>query len=138
MTQLPTPRLFDHVDLRVRDLAEARRFYDVLMPALGFTGFSTTPMGVAYEARSDHPKPEFFGLIEDPGHVPNGSRLAFWAETSEQVDRIGQIVQQSGALEFEDAAWCPEYSPSYYAVYFADPCGNRLEVCCRLARPQNP
>lgn len=138
MSTSSASRIFDHVDLRVRDLAEARRFYDVLLPALGFTGFSTTPLGVAYEAAHDHPKPEFFGLIEDRGHVPNGTRLAFRVETSEQVDRVARLARQAGARGFEDAAWCPEYSPTYYAVYFADPSGNRLEVCCRLARPPRP
>ena len=31
------PRLYDHIDLRVPDLAEVRPFYEVLLPALGFT-----------------------------------------------------------------------------------------------------
>jgi hypothetical protein len=30
-------RRYDHVDLRVRSLAEARPFYETLLPALGFT-----------------------------------------------------------------------------------------------------
>jgi hypothetical protein len=30
------PRLYDHIDLRVRTLAEGRDFYEVLLPALGF------------------------------------------------------------------------------------------------------
>jgi len=28
----------------------------------------------------------------------------------------------------------PEYEPGYYAIFFEDPCGNRLEVCCRVAK----
>ena len=31
------PRLFDHVDLRVLRLAEVTAFYELLLPALGFT-----------------------------------------------------------------------------------------------------
>jgi hypothetical protein len=30
------PRYYDHIDLRVRNLAEVRDFYKVLLPALGF------------------------------------------------------------------------------------------------------
>jgi hypothetical protein len=30
-------RRYDHIDLRVRSLAEARPFYETLLPALGFT-----------------------------------------------------------------------------------------------------
>ena len=35
------PRRYDHIDLRVRSLSEARRFYEVLLPALGFTRDTT-------------------------------------------------------------------------------------------------
>jgi catechol 2,3-dioxygenase-like lactoylglutathione lyase family enzyme len=30
-------RRYDHVDLRVQSLAEARPFYEAILPALGFT-----------------------------------------------------------------------------------------------------
>ncbi len=126
-------RLFDHVDLRVTNLAAARLFYDGWLPALGFPHVSATPIGVAYSADRAHPKPEFIGLIEDPGHVPNGTRLAFWADTPEAVDALEALVRKAGARHVEAAEYCPEYSPTYYAVYFEDPCGNRLEVCCRVA-----
>jgi len=126
-----TPRLFDHVDLRVRDLAEARAFYAVLLPALGFPALCDTPHGIAYDAVRNHPKPEFIGLIEDPGHIPNATRLAFWAETAADVDRIGGLLGGAGARNIEGPMSCAEYSPNYYGVFFEDPCGNRLEVCCR-------
>lgn len=126
-------RLFDHVDLRVRNLKEARSFYDLFLPALGFSRASSTPMGIAYHADSDHPKPEFIGLIENPAHRPNETRLAFWADSVEEVNRICEIARCAGAMNLEIAAYCPEYSPTYYAAYFDDPSGNRLEVCCRLA-----
>lgn len=132
-------RLFDHVDLRVRQLAEARLFYAGWLPALGFSRVKATPIGVAFIADRDHPKPEFIGLIEAPDHVPNETRLAFWADTSEEVDRLEALVRRAGARHVEAAAYCPEYSPTYYAVYFEDPCGNRLEICCRVAsRPTPP
>ena len=34
-------RHYDHIDLRVRSLSEARPFYEVLLPALGFTRDTT-------------------------------------------------------------------------------------------------
>ena len=56
-------RLFDHIDLRVRSLAEAKAFYSAFLPAIGFPDFCETPIGIAYDARRDHPKPEFIGLL---------------------------------------------------------------------------
>jgi predicted enzyme related to lactoylglutathione lyase len=128
-------RLIDHIDLRVRSLTEARPFYAQLLPALGFPNFCETSIGVAYDADRDHPKPEFIGLIEDPGHRSNATRIAFWAESREQLDRIARVAVAAGAKNVEGPMFCPEYSSTYYGVFFDDPSGNRLEVCCRTAVP---
>jgi predicted enzyme related to lactoylglutathione lyase len=125
-------RLFDHIDLRVKNLAEARPFYAAFLPAIGFPHFCETTIGVSYEARRDHSKAEFIGLIEDPDHVPNATRIAFWAETIEEVDRIADVIGSVGAQNVEGPMSCPEYSPTYYALFFEDPCGNCLEVCCLI------
>lgn len=127
-------RIFDHIDLRVRDLAVADAFYQVLLPALGFPTRGVTPHCVYYEALSDHPKPEFIGLIEDRAHSPNGTRIAFWCETKEEVDALAATLVGLAAPNLEGPMFCPEYTPTYYAVFFDDPCGNRLEICCRSAR----
>ena len=127
-------RLFDHIDLRVTNLIEAKRFYGAVLHALGFPTFGETPIGIAWDAESDHPKPEFIGLIEDPNHRPTATRIAFWAESKEDVERIAKVVVAAGAHNIEGPEFCPEYTPTYYAVYFDDPCGNRLEVCCRVAK----
>ena len=124
-------RLFDHIDLRVRSLAEAKAFYSVFLPAIGFPDFCETPIGIAYDARRDHLKPEFVGLIEDPAHVPNATRVAFWADTKEEVNRVAEVVRSAGARNIEGPMFCPEYSPTYYGLFFEDPSGNRLEVCSR-------
>ena len=127
-------RLFDHIDLRVRSVAEAQPFYAQLLPALGFPTFCETPLGIAYDAIREHPKPEFIGLIEDPEHRPNATRIAFWAESREDVERIAKIAIAAGARNVEGPMFCPEYSTTYYGVFFDDPSGNRLEVCCRIVR----
>ena len=127
-------RLFDHIDLRVRSLAESGPFYAAFLPAIGFPDFCETSIGVAYDARRAHPKPEFIGLIEDPEHRPNATRLAFWAESVEEVDRIARVVVAAGGRNIEGPMACPEYSTTYYGLFFEDPCGNRLEVCCRTAK----
>lgn len=125
-------RVFDHIDLRVRHLGQAKSFYDQLMPALGFANGCETPLGIAYEAASDHPKPEFVGLIEDPDHRPSATRIAFWADSKREVDRIAELLTLAGARSMEGPVLCPEYSPTCYAVFFDDPSGNHLEVCCRI------
>ena len=58
------PRQFDHIDLRVRNMAETKPFYDVLLPALGFTHDAKIAGWVQYEAVSGSEAPVFFGLTE--------------------------------------------------------------------------
>ncbi len=127
-------RLFDHIDLRVSDLAVADAFYQVLLPALGFPTRGVTPHCVYYEAVRDHPKPEFIGIIEDREHLPNSTRIAIWCDSKEEVDALALILVRIAARNLEGPMFCPEYSPTYYALFFEDPCGNRLEGCCRCAK----
>ena len=71
---------------------------------------------------------EFFGVTESPGHVPNENRIAFWAESASEIDRLAEVARQAGARNIEGPM---QYERGYYAVFFEDPCGNRLEVCYR-------
>ena len=70
-------------------------------------------------------------LLEDKNHRPNGTRIAFWADTREEVDRIAKLVRDAGGKNLEGPEVCKDYSPGYYAFFFEDPDGNKLEICCR-------
>lgn len=124
-------RHLDHIDLRVKDLATAWKFYSKLMPALGFTcDRSDEEWGTFYSVGYDKPS-AFFGFTEDRDHQPNGTRIAFWADTRKEVDRIAELVREVGGKNLEGPEVCPNYSPGYYAFFFEDPDGNKLEICCR-------
>ena len=127
-------RRFDHIDLRVRDLAAAKLFYECLLPELGFTIASTSAEWCIWQAPGSGPV-EFFGFTATPNHQPNDNRIAFWAETRAEVDRLAEVVRQSGGSNLEGPALWREYSPGYYAVFFEDPSGNKLEICSRGSRP---
>ena len=121
-------RCFDHVDLRVRSLAEARPFYEALLPALGFTRKVTIEGWLQYEAEGTDGKTEFVGVTESLQHTANECRLAFWADSLREVERLAALIVRAGARNVEG----PLYEePRYYAVFFEDPCGNRLEICYR-------
>ena len=123
-------RIFDHIDLRVTDLAAAKKFYARLLPALGFTVDSSGDEWSIWQAAGAGPV-AFFGFTEESKHQPNDNRIAFWAEDRAEVDRLAEVAKKSGALNVEGPALWREYSPGYYAVFFDDPSGNKLEVCCR-------
>ena len=120
-------RCYDHIDLRVPRLAEVTPFYELLLPALGFTRNVQVEGWLQFEV-ADQEVAEFFGITESPGHVPNENRIAFWAESKAAVDRLAEVARRAGARNIEGPM---PYEPGYYAVFFEDPCGNRLEVCHR-------
>jgi len=60
--------------------------------------------------------------------VANENRIAFWAESNGEVDRLAGFALNAGARNVEGPML---YEPGYYAVFFEDPCGNRFEVCHR-------
>jgi len=118
---------FDHVDFRVRDVKKVRRFYDALMPALGFTRISKGDRSRGYY--NEDPREPFFWVVRSVKHVPGLGRIAFAASSRDEVDRVARVVRRAGGKEIAG----PEkiYTQPYYAVFFEDPEGNRFEVCCR-------
>ena len=132
-------RSFDHIDLRVKNMEVAKEFYRQFLPQLGFVRERQEPsprqeaggdFHTFYSAGVDKPS-EFFGFTEDKNHQPNETRIAFWADTREEVDRIAKLVRQAGGKSLEGPEICVDYSPGYYAFFFEDPDGNKLEICCR-------
>ena len=123
--------LFDHVDLRVSDLAKVRSLYNTLLPAMGFTSVVEDADSICFYAPGDDRAAPFFGLDLDPSHRPNGSRIALRAASRAEVDRLSELARSAGARHFEAPHVCDEYRPFYYASFFEDPDGNKLEICYR-------
>ena len=125
-------RLFDHIDLRVKDREAAQRFYAQVLPAIGFRVDKSGKRWGQFEAEGSVAV-DFFGFTEEADHQPNGNRIAFWAPSREAVDHVAEIVRAAEAKNIEGPELCVEYSPGYYAVFFEDPAGNKLEVCYRAS-----
>jgi predicted lactoylglutathione lyase len=120
---------FQHIDLRVTDMESARPFYSKLLPAVGFVREDSGERWRVYYAEGKPPSAAWFAFTEEKDHLPNSSRIAFWAVSREEVDRLAAIACAAGALNVSGPRPCPEYTPTYYAVFFEDPCGNKLEIC---------
>ncbi len=117
--------LISHVDLRVRDRARGEAFYDPIFTLLGATmshGKTFTTWEVEPGGDGD-----WLGITEDPELVPSPNRIALLAPSRAVVDAIFAKLPALGArnIEAPDEA----YGPQYYACFFDDPDGNRLEVC---------
>ena len=120
--------------VNVSDLARSRAFYASLMPRLGY-GDTWEPQGGTaigflgaggsfwIKQQGDRFATDTFskdrvGLCE----------IAFRAESREQVDALARDVSGFGGMILDPARDYPEYAPGYYAVFFADPDGLKLEL----------
>jgi predicted lactoylglutathione lyase len=122
---------YQHIDLRVNDIERAWTFYSKILPAVGFEKGWKGKRFRGFDARGKPPAQAWFGFTEDKNHRANTNRISFWAESREGVDEIGKSLESIGAGNISGPRDCPEYSPTYYAVFFEDPSGNCLEVCYR-------
>ncbi|HTW84361.1 MAG TPA: VOC family protein [Candidatus Sulfotelmatobacter sp.] len=121
--------LVSHVDLRVRDRVQATAFYDAILNLLGAVkheGATFTTWAIPDESAPDRRPNEWFGITEDPEMSPGPGRVAFLAPSRGTVDAIATYLPAIGARSIE----MPQeaYGPTYYACFFEDPDGNRLEV----------
>ncbi len=123
-----------HVDVRVSDRARAIGFYDAILVPLGFER-AESEAWITYELRDDDSETTtWFGFTLDPSVVPSSTRVAIAAETCEIVDHATTAAIEAGARNIEGPEYA--YGPDYYAVFFEDPDGNKLEVCCYGPRAQ--
>jgi hypothetical protein len=117
--------------VRVTSMADARPFYDALLPELGFTGEPPGGDWVVWDDEGELPSAACFAITEDADHTPNANRIAFCAPDRKTVDRVAVLLRSVSATITSGPKQYPEYSDTYYAVYFDDHCGKRLEVVYR-------
>ena len=120
--------IFAHVDLRV---AGAQPLSNAFLKAFGFRAQRQSNGDIVYYRFAERRVQEAVPLIEAARHVANDVRLAFHASTPEDADRSATIARGARARAFEAPAWCREIADRYYAAFFEDPSGNRLEVASR-------
>jgi catechol 2,3-dioxygenase-like lactoylglutathione lyase family enzyme len=122
-----------HVFLTVNDLARSRPFYAALMPRLGYPGMwdygalSVGWLGTGGSFWVKQADPQHAGATFSKDRV-GLCEVAFRAESREQVDALARDVPAWGGTILDPPREYPEYVPGYYAVFFADPDGIKLEL----------
>ena len=120
-----------HVFLNVTDLARARRFYAWLMPKLGYPGRTDEGSVSGWFGRggSFWIKPAAPDAGGDAFHKDRVGlcEIAFAAASRSQVDALAAELTAAGATILDRPREYP-YVPGYYAVFFADPDGIKLEL----------
>jgi catechol 2,3-dioxygenase-like lactoylglutathione lyase family enzyme len=121
-----------HLDLTVGDLARSRPFYELV---LGFFGYRcvkdtaevvvwdlTLPDGVCGVALRPALRPRPHDRYTVGLH-----HFAWNADSRADVDRLHDRLVAAGVTILDAPADYPQYGAGYYAVFFADPDGLKLE-----------
>jgi len=118
--------MIGYVTLGTNDLVRATRFYDAIAQELGVGRMMETDHFVAWG------KPGVgagVGLIKPfdgkPATVGNGVMVALGAKDKAQVDRIYKLAMSLGA---SDEGPPGSRGEGFYAAYFRDPDGNKLNA----------
>lgn len=126
-----------HVDLVVSDLERSKRFYSELLRALGWSGVLDLKGERGETIWYLQAQDTWLGLREkqsDAHAVPyeryavGVHHVAFEASSREAVDRCWEWVLAQGTAVESPPKEFPHYVPGYYAAFFYDPDGIKLEV----------
>lgn len=121
----------DHIYIAVSDLPRSEAFYDSIMGILGFRK-NTFAIGsdphVQYFNRHFGfvLRPAKSGRAHDP-YSPGLHHLCLRVDSVEDVSSIATRLRSVG-IDASEARLYPDYAPDYWATFFTDPDGVRLEV----------
>ncbi len=136
-----------HLDFSVGDPSSSIPFYDVLLTALGYERHR----GSSAEWQGSSPTRAAWGITLEDGsrfgidlrpatsspdraynrYEPGPHHLAFGAATDAEIDRVYEVMLEAGAKVLDEPrnyGGTSGYGAHYYAVFFSDPDGFKVEV----------
>jgi catechol 2,3-dioxygenase-like lactoylglutathione lyase family enzyme len=121
----------EHIDLTVNDVARSRAFFDKVLGELGFRKFegadyihwANAQMTIAIREASAANRDARFDRYRVGLH-----HLALRARSRADVDAFHQFLVREEVEMLDAPAEYPQYGENYYAVFFADPDGMKIEL----------
>jgi len=122
----------DHVYVTVRDLLRSEAFYDRALTVLGYRKVTSTIAGdphVHYYNRQFgfSLRPARSGTADHDPYAPGLHHFCFRVVDETVVDRAATELGVAG-IDVTEPRYYPEYAADYYATFFVDPDGVRLEI----------
>lgn len=118
--------MIGYVTVGTNNLERAAAFYDALFAEIGAKRWMESDQFIAWAVAKDKPS---FGIIKPHDKRPatwgNGTMVALVVDSKDKVDRIYKKAIELGAMD--EGAAGPR-GDGFYAGYFRDLDGNKLNV----------
>ena len=115
-------RLFDHVELRVKNLETSKRFYKAVFASLGLAHAL-----VEDEEKNYFHYDELYVLEADADAAVSHIHIGLQAANREMVNAFYTAAMAAGGRD-NGAPGERAYHPGYYAAFVLDPDGNNIEA----------
>jgi catechol 2,3-dioxygenase-like lactoylglutathione lyase family enzyme len=117
--------MYDHISLRVKDLAKSLAFYKATLGTLGHIAGSS---GEGYAGLGPKDAPGLWLLASK--EPVRGIHICFSAPDRAAVERFYKEGLKAGGKDNGKPGVRKDYSPNYYAAFVIDPDGNNVEAVC--------
>ncbi|WP_201755778.1 VOC family protein [Corallococcus silvisoli] len=118
--------VYDHIGLKVKDLARSVRFYEKALASLGHVLCTQD----ASSAGFGPPGEPCLWLYDSKDGAGPGVHVALKASERAAVDRFHAEGLGAGGRDHGGPGLRADYSPTYYAAFLLDPDGNNVEAVC--------
>jgi catechol 2,3-dioxygenase-like lactoylglutathione lyase family enzyme len=115
----------DHISVPVRRYRDARKFYEVVLGAIGMTVNMEVDDACGLGANGE----KIFWLVRDR-KASGGGHYALRVQRRELVHAFYDAAIAAGAKDNGPPGPRPNYGPSYYAAFVKDAERNNIEVVC--------
>lgn len=132
-----------HIDLTVKDAHASRAFYESVLGFMGYKLSDSYPIGYDFDCR-DGANFCSIGIRNASGsnadrthdrYTSGLHHIAWNAASREDVDAMHTHLLSIGANITDPPADYPKYGPGYYAVFFTDADGLKLEYVFKPLAP---
>ena len=119
--------MYDHVGLKVKDVAASVRFYEAALAPLGLVLDS---QDTSWAGLGPKGAPALWLYEADRNAAAAGTHIGFAAADRSAVDRFHAAGLSAGGRDNGKPGIRADYGPRYYAAFLLDPDGNNVEAVC--------
>lgn len=117
--------MIDHVSIKVKDVEQAKAFYEAALAPLGYAKGIEYPGGMQLLVEGEPGDVWVAPLPEGAEAVP--THVALRAADAAAVDAFYEAALAAGGTD-NGAPGPRDYHPGYYAAFVLDPEGNNIEA----------